>query len=144
MSRPAGHSSRHRALVLVDADVTSDAAAAKRAGITATTVAGWRRELATDPETAGHYEREWRLFAGRYRAEYAITGIAALRKMRDLIPEATVADMSILQSIATQCGEVVVQADSLVPQKDQDATPIDREGSSDAARPARDRDDSRH
>ena len=145
MSRsPVAYVPRHRALILVDADVTSDGAAARRSGANAQSIQAWRRELASDPELAGHYEREWRAFAMRYRGEYAITGIAALRKMRDLIPEATVADMSILQSIATQCGEVVVQADSLVPQKDHDATPLDREGAPDAADPARNRNDSRH
>jgi transposase-like protein len=141
------YSLRHKARVLVDADCTSMTAAAKKHGCTAASIATWRKDAMDDPELAGEYAKASTLVASLWRNEAASTMTAFLTKLRELIPEATVGDMSILISGMRECGELIVQADALVPKSKKgqgDASEVDRERSSDAEGSESDRGHSRH
>lgn len=114
---------RWRALVLVDADRSSLAAASTRHGVAASTITKWRRSLTTDPELAGFYADETRRAMGRYRADFSATLSCALARLRELIPQTTIGDLKPLLDIAVECGGIVVQADALIPDHEKRARP---------------------
>lgn len=136
---------RWRARVLVDADRTSMASAAARHGIAAKSISGWRKDLVSDPALARLYAAETEAAVGQFRADLSATISAGLQRLRELIPQATVEDMTVLLNVVRECGEVLVQADALTPRKEPaDASPADRGRTPDATDPEVDSGDSRH
>jgi hypothetical protein len=135
---------RWRALVLVDADRTSMSAAAAKHGCSPKAIATWRKALTEEPELAGHYARETELAVSAFRSDLSATISAALAKIRELIPQATVGDVSVLMDVAFRSGDLLVSADALVPRVTPNAPSHRRTSQPDEEDPAADERDPRH
>lgn len=107
---------RHRAArVLVEATLTDDAKAARAHGVSAASVAGWRRRLETDPELAREYASQLARVDGRWREELRELVLAGARKLRSLVEMVEEPEMipEVINAVRTG-GELLISYEALV------------------------------
>ena len=106
---------RRAARVLVEAQLTSDAKAAKAHHVSASSIAKWRTRLDDDPELAGLFAAGLERADGAWRDELALVVLDGARKLRELIAKAeTIGDLrDVLDTVRTSA-EILVEYRALV------------------------------
>jgi len=107
---------RHRAArVLVEAQLTTDKAAAKAHGVSVSSVIGWRARLESDPELAGMFAAGLERADGAWRDELGLLVLESARKLRELVATAkNIGDMRDVLDVMRTSAETLVEYKALV------------------------------